>query len=507
MKIFGSNKIRELDRITIQSEPVSSVDLMERAAGQVYDWFTDNFDRTNLVYVFAGPGNNGGDGLALARMLHTERYNVTVCYVAFSGNTSDDWKANNDRLKELRELRFITVKSPDDCPVIDKDDIVIDAIFGSGLTRSADGLAGDIIKLINNSGATVIAVDVPSGLFGEDNSSNNYETIINARHTLAFQFPRLSFMFAENQEKTGDWTVLPIGLHPAAIEETPTDFYYITGNDIAPLLRRRRKFDHKGVFGHGLLISGSSGKMGASVLAARAALRTGIGLLTCHAPICGLNVLQTSVTEAMVSVCNTPDHISGPVILSGYDAMAIGPGIGQNPETALLLEEVLKNCEKPLVIDADGLNILSGNSSLYSLLNENVILTPHPKEFERLAGKSNTGYERMIKQREFSVKYRCIVILKGAYTSVSLPDGRICFNSTGNPGMATAGSGDTLTGILLSLLAQGYSPENAALTGVYIHGKAGDIASEINGMESMIASDIIKCIGEAFRSLKTVRLR
>jgi NAD(P)H-hydrate epimerase len=355
--------------------------------------------------------------------------------------------------------------------------------------------------MINKSAATVISIDIPSGLFGEDNSHAGKNNIIEADFTLSFQFPKLSFMFPENDKYAGEWTVLPVDLDFSAIN---TPFTLLEKKLITPLLKQRNKFDHKGIFGHGLLIGGSYGKMGAVILGAKAALRTGIGLITCHIPGSGNNILQVAVPEAMISQDIDETHISDIGNTDNYNAIGIGPGMGTEPVSQKAVHELLAKLKKPLVIDADALNILSLNKEWISVLPSGTIITPHPKEFERLAGKSANGYERLQKQMEFSRQHNLIVVLKGAYTSVSEPDGNVWFNSTGNAGMATAGSGDVLTGMILSLLAQGYNPVNAAITGVYLHGLAGDMAAERSGCESVIASDIISETGAAFKRLREI---
>ncbi|HOW39561.1 MAG TPA: NAD(P)H-hydrate dehydratase [Bacteroidales bacterium] len=502
MKIFSSAQIKEIDSYTIIHEPVNSVNLMERAAGEIFDWYIHLFDRRHRIFIFAGPGNNGGDGLALARMLAGERYKVELWYPDFNAKTSVDWKQNFKRLKKEYPDVIKVLKDESAFPFISKDDVIIDAIFGSGLNRPADGFIAVVIRLINESVATRVSIDIPSGLFCEDNGKNDPASIIQADYTLSFEFPKLAFMFAENAKFTGDWDVLPIGLHESIIEDTETKFNYLTADDVRPLLKTRNTFDHKGMFGHGLLVAGSAGKTGAAILSAKAALRAGIGLLTCHLPGSGRGVMNTSVPEAMVSADKNEELISGVDLTSKYTVAAIGPGIGTDKLTQKALFSFLKDFRFPLIIDADALNLLSENRQMYSLLHKSIILTPHPKEFERLTGKFSTGYERLISQIEFSEKNNCFVVLKGAYTSVSTPEGKVYFNSTGNPGMATAGSGDVLTGIILSLLAQGYSSEEAAVLGVYLHGLAGDIAAEAGGYEALIASDIINNIGPAYIRLR-----
>ncbi len=499
MKIFSCEQIKQIDEHTIRNEPVASIDLMERAAGRLYEWYTGKFERSRRILIFAGTGNNGGDGLALARMLANNRYDPAVFFVQFSENTSGDWQINRKRLEEETTVPFTAIKESDEFPLINSEDIIIDALLGSGISRPADGLVSDIIKMINNAGATVVSIDIPSGLFGEDSSHVSRDNIIEADFTLSFQFPKLAFMFPENAKYAGEWTVLPIGLDFSTMN---TPYTFLGKKLIAPLVKQRNKFDHKGCFGHGLLIGGSYGKMGAVVLGAKAALRTGAGLITCHIPSAGNNILQGAVPEAMIIHDTAEHYISGIGNTDNFDAVGIGPGMGTETGPQKAVHEFLKKCEKPMVIDADALNILSLNKEWLDLIHGGTIFTPHPKEFERLAGKAANGYERLQKQIEFSGKYNCIVILKGAHTSVSEPDGKVWFNSTGNPGMATAGSGDVLTGMILSMLTQGYDPVSAALTGVYLHGLAGDLAAGRSGCESVIASDIISETGNAFNRLR-----
>jgi ADP-dependent NAD(P)H-hydrate dehydratase / NAD(P)H-hydrate epimerase len=502
MKIFSTRQIKELDDLTIRDEPIVSADLMERAADQLLRWYLRSFDRSRRVIIFAGPGNNGGDGLALARLLSVNRFNAEVFFVKVSGNTSDDWNHNYQRLEKETAVLFDTIESIEHFPFISSDDIVIDAIFGSGLTRPADGLAGLVINKLNQTGCVVISIDIPSGLFGEDNSSNNPDNIIRADFTLSFEFPKLCFMFAENARFTGNWHILPIGLSSNAIRNTTTQYSFLENDYILSMLKKRKKFDHKGKYGHGLLIAGSYGKMGASVLGARAALKTGIGLITCHVPGCGYQVIQTTVPEAMAQVDKNETYTSDIETADPFDSVGIGPGIGTDPVTQSAFHTLLTGSDKPMVIDADGINILGLNKDWLSELHGETILTPHLREFERVAEKTENGYQRLEKQVEFAAKYNCIVVLKGANTSIATPQGKVFFNSTGNPGMATAGSGDVLTGMILSLLAQGYSPENASVIGVYLHGLAGDIAAVKSGYESIIASDIINNIGNAFLKIK-----
>jgi NAD(P)H-hydrate epimerase len=452
--------------------------------------------------IFTGPGNNGGDGLALARMLSESGYHVETFYISFTEKTSHDWGVNRKRLESDKLLKLHVISDAGELPFISDNDIIVDAIFGSGIKNAITGLAAAVVKHINESASLKIAVDMPSGLFCENNNNNDYEAVVKANHTLCFQFPKLAFMFAENAGCTGEWHLLDIRLHKNAIDSIQTPYRIVELVDILPLLKKRRKFSHKGDYGHGLLVSGSYGKIGAAILSSEAALRTGLGLITCHIPGCGYTAMQGSLPEAMVITDSSESMITDVVAFDKFDAVGIGPGIGTSVETQNAVHAFLKGCNKPVVIDADGLNILSLNKQWLDLLQPFSILTPHPGEFDRLAGDSPNGYSRLMKQIEFSAKYKCIVVLKGACTSISLPDGNVFFNSTGNPGMATGGSGDVLTGMILSLLAQGYAPADAAVAGVFIHGLAGDIATSGSSMESIIASDIIKCIGKAFNVIE-----
>ena len=512
MKILPVEKIREADAFTIENEPVASIDLMERAASKVYDWFMKRCKTKEVsVKIFCGIGNNGGDGLALARMLFFTGIIPQVFVVRFSDKMSRDCEANFNRLKEETETPMYDIFSEDDFPLINDKDIVVDAIFGSGLNRNIEGFAAELIKHLNDNNAIRIAIDIPSGLWERQrvetqslrdaNSQSQNQSqcqcpdfIFKADYTLSFQFPKLSFMFPENDAFVGRWEVLDIGLHKDFIDNVETLNFYTTEDMAMPILRKRTKFSHKGTYGHALLVAGSSGKTGAALLAAEACLRTGVGLLTAHLPKDALLPMQIYLPEAMTSIDKSETHCTEIDDIIPYTAIGVGPGIGKNAETATLLKKIIQEATQPLVLDADALNIISENPTWLSFLPDNTILTPHPKEFERLFGKTNNSYERLELQRKMSVTHHIIIVLKGAHTAITFPNGTCFFNSTGNPGMATAGSGDVLTGMILSLLAQRYTPQEAALLGVYLHGKAGDDAANEIGENSMIARDIIKSL-------------
>jgi NAD(P)H-hydrate epimerase len=515
MKVFTSEQVRQIDAYTIENEPIVSIDLMERASKQLSAWIFEVFRNDIPFVILVGPGNNGGDGLAVARHLSEHNYHVEVFLIRISPKLSPDAGTNLDRLREAGRVGIKEVKDLRELVVDNPDAVLIDAIFGSGLTRKVSGLASEIISYINSLPNLRVAIDIPSGLFGEDNSGNDPDAILKADYTLTLQSPSLSFFFAENQEYTGIWEVLPIGLHPEIQEEMETPYRYIVGEYLLSRLKSRKKFAHKGNFGHALLIAGCYGMMGAAVLAARACLRSGTGLLTSHVPRFGYKILQTTVPESLMSIDQSDIIFSEIPDLKGFTGIGVGPGLGCKPNSGRALKTLIESAGVPMVIDADALNLLAANPGLIELLPENTILTPHPREFERLAGKSMdpslenqeipgklSGYGRHLQQMEFARKHKLIIVLKGAHSSVAMPDGTCWFNTTGNPGMATAGSGDVLTGIILSLLAQGYSPEDSALLGVYLHGLAGDMAAEASSEESLIAGDIIESLGFAFQYLK-----
>ena len=503
MKIFSTNQIADIDKYTIENEPVSDIDLMERASEQLVDWIVREVLNDKNIYLFAGPGNNGGDALAVARILASKDYSVKVFLLSFGkelkGSPAINWK----RLVNQQKVELNAINSEVDIPEISSDEVIIDGLFGSGLTRSLEALASQVVKKINKSGARVISIDIPSGLMGEDNATNDRESIICASQTLTLHFPKISFFFPENEKYVGDWHVLPIGLHPGAIEKTKSEYHYLDFSEIAGILKPRSRFTHKGTMGHALLIAGSYGKMGAAILASKACLRTGVGLLTTHLPRLGYSIIQVAVPEAMVSI-DQSDHICTEFPkLKQFNVVGVGPGIGTKQNTQRALYHLLEQATKPMVLDADALNILSDHPEWMEELPEQSILTPHPGEFKRLVGEYDNSFGRLKAQAGFSKKYRVIMVLKGAFTTITSRDGQVYFNSSGNPGMATAGSGDALTGILTGLLAQGLPPINAALLGVYIHGLAGDIATAKKSQQSLIASDIIDALGDAFLSLKT----
>lgn len=494
LKILTPAQTKELDAYTIQHRPIASIDLMESACHAITAWFVERFNTSYKIGIVCGTGNNGGDGLGVARLLVGAGYSVHVWIIKGSVPESVEFKINLERLKDKIEPVLILEKV--DSNAFSNIDILLDAIFGSGLSRPPEGIYADVINVINEQPLTRIAIDIPSGLMADKPS---HGPTIRAHHTLCFQLPKLAFLFPQHHGFVGQWILLDIGLHREFIKSVETPFFYFTRKDVRKILRTRSKFDHKGLYGHALLIAGSYGKMGAAVLMARAALRSGPGLLTLHTPKCGYNIIQTTVPEAMMSVDEHEEYLTKCPQLDNYSTVGIGPGLGQSKQTIKAFGETLQKCKVPMVIDADGLNILSGNRELLPLVPPESILTPHPKEFERLVGAWKDEFERLEKQRKLAQDLKSVIVLKGAYTSVASPEGKVFFNSSGNPGMAKGGSGDVLTGILTGLLAQKYSAIQAAQLGVFLHGFSGDLAAYEKGMNSIIPSDIIEFLPEAFK--------
>ena len=498
LKVLSVEQIRALDTYTINVQGIASIDLMERACRAFMDWFAPNIDNQFAVGVICGTGNNGGDGLGIARMLHERGYKVQVW--TLPGKSSVDFDINLERARQAKvPVTEIAIEAGVPSESFDTYDVLIDAIFGSGLSRPAEGIYARAIDAMNKAGAQRIAVDLPSGLLGDRISAG---AIVKADVTVSFQLPKLPFFLPQCYAYTGEWQLVDIGLSKDFIKKADTPYYFMTAKGPRKLLKKRSKFDHKGTYGHALLIAGSYGKMGAAILSSSAAIRSGLGLLTTHVPRNGVDVLQIAVPEAMASIDRSEEVFTSPPDLTTYSTVGIGPGLGKSIETMQAFRLVLQQFWKPMVIDADALNMLSENPDLIELIPEGSILTPHPKEFERLVGKWEDDFRRLEMQRALATRTRCVIIVKGAYSAIAAPDGSVYFNGTGNPGMATGGTGDVLTGILTGLLAQGYEPLDAARLGVFLHGLSGDLAVPEIGMNSLKAGDIVNFLPEAFLKLR-----
>jgi ADP-dependent NAD(P)H-hydrate dehydratase / NAD(P)H-hydrate epimerase len=506
MKLYTAEQIRAWDDYTIKHEPITSIDLMERAAKKCFDWLNAHFLHAGEFEVFCGMGNNGGDGLAIARMLAIENKNVTVYIIKASDKSTVDFETNLKRLKETKAT-IVEITEAKQLKPVDAQSIIIDAVFGTGLKRPLEGLAAQTVSHINSAKNTVVCIDVPSGLPAEmvDNYAD-YKEIVKAHFTLSFQIPKLSFLFAETGKYVGHLVVIDIRLSKEFQDKTPSDFYWANEEMARNILQNRNRFSHKGSYGHALLVGGSFGKAGAMLMASKACVKAGAGLTTAFVPRCAYIPLQTAVPEAMVESIQKEELLDFmPTDTQNYTAIGIGPGMGTQITTRDALDDFLAIAESDkLIIDADALNCLSLNFADRKKvkLPEGAILTPHPKEFDRMFGESKTSSERLQKQIEAAKKHKVYIVLKGTHTSIALPTGDVYFNSTGNPGMATGGSGDVLTGIITSLRAQGYNQQSACILGVYLHGLSGDMALAFESQESLSAVDLIGYLGKAFKALQ-----
>lgn len=501
-KIFTGEYIKALDRYTIEHDKVSSIDLIDRAASAFTERFRRLYESHTHVKIFAGPGNNGADALAIAFNLFKLQFDVEVFLFNKSGKLSDECQQKRDLLIRTPELKFVEVTNTFTPPTITDRHIVIDGLFGSGLNRKLEKGFDKLIQYINNSGCQIIAIDIPTGLFPDSNRYQNEGAIIEATRTFTFEFPKRAFFFEENYKYTGKVETLSIGLSNDGKEHLPAVHYETTDIDIDELIKSRPLFSHKGTYGHALLIAGQRGKMGAAILAAKGALRSGVGKLTMHVPAAGEAIVQTALPEAMLTIDPAFDFISTTPPIQQFNAVGIGPGIGTGEETAQMLEELIHRAKYPIVFDADALNILAARRDLLHKIPANSILTPHAKELERLTGYCKTGEQRLEEAQALANRLSVYVVLKGAFTATCTPSGQVIFNPTGNPALATPGSGDVLTGIITSLLAQGYTPASAAILGVYLHGLTGDYYAARYDEYSMLASDITDLLPEAFKAFK-----
>ncbi len=499
MQILNSEQIHQWDAFTMAAEKISSLELMERAVSKCLEWLESNYYLGKEVIIFCGKGNNGADGLMLARKLRDMECRVKVFILELGQKGTPEFQANLADLHHVK-LEIAFIQAAELFPELAAGSIIIDALFGSGLNRPVDELTGGLITHLNSSGNEIIAIDMPSGMFA-DRSSRDI-VVMKSTHTLTFQTLKLALLVPENEEYFGEIHVLDIGLSPAFLQTTDTDNELLEKPFIKSLYKARNSFSHKGTYGHALLVTGSYGKMGAAVLSSTACLRTGAGLLSVIIPSCGYEIMQVSAPEAMVMPGNDAFHVSSSETdFSKYNVIGIGPGLGTEEITVKAVDQLLSNYQSPLIMDADALNMLSANKDLIKKIPPSSILTPHAKEFERLFGKADNDFERLTLAREKAKELQLIIVLKGHRTFIAMPGGKAYFNNTGNAGMATGGSGDVLTGILTGLLAQAYTPASAVLLGVYLHGLAGDLAAAKKSQESMIASDIVSFLGDAFLSL------
>lgn len=500
MKILSKEQIYKADQITLKRQQITSTELMERAATEVFNWMHSRLNGAPvLIRVFCGIGNNGGDGLVLSRHLVNHGYNVITYVVNCSNERSNDFLINYERLRQASKKWPELLKCESDFPEISPDDIIVDAIFGIGLKRPADDWIQRLFQHFRKSKAFTLSIDMPSGLY-TDKIPESEDAVVWSHYTLSFQVPKLVFFLPDTAKFVDRWEVIDIGLDQDFLNDSISIAQYIAKPEVLPFYKLRDKFSHKGTFGHVLIIGGSYGKIGAVQLASRAALVSGAGLVTTYIPKCGYTALQAALPEIMVLTDVNDDFISNMEMNQPFNATGIGVGMGTHPDTVMALESFLKTQKTPLVIDADAINILSRHKKLIQYIPELTVLTPHPKELERLIGKWKDDFDKIKKVKRFSKKYNLIVVIKGFNTMIIHHD-QVYINSTGNPGLATAGSGDVLTGIITGLLAQGYEPLQSAIFGVYLHGKSADLLAHNMTYQCITASDVIDGISNAYTDL------
>ncbi len=481
----------------MENEPVSSLELMERAAEAMAGEICGMVPQDDNLLIVAGKGSNGGDGLAIARIMSNAGFRCSVLLPYPVKELSQDCSFNFKRLSEDMEVFTNIAVTP-----WDRFEILIDSLLGSGLKGDIDGHAQKVINAVNDFPGKIISIDLPSGMHTEPPDTPAH--IVHADLTLTVQFPKLSMLLPEAGDCCGEIRIVDISLDPGFIAQSDSKYLLVEEELIAGLLKKRLKFSNKGTYGHALVVAGSSDMMGAAILAVNGALRSGCGLVTAHIPEKQSMAIYTSVPSAMVSADKGRFFTSLPQELDKFAVCGIGPGIGQRDETVKALTRLLHAYDKPMVLDADALNIISNHQELKDYIPHGSVLTPHPGEFQRLVGKWDGETDKLDKLRDLSRTLSSTVILKGANTAVCLSDGRIFFNPTGTPGMAKGGSGDVLTGFITGLMARGYCGEHAALLGVYLHGLGGEKAAEYYGTEAMNSADLPDFIAEAYRELETV---
>ncbi|MFC6860771.1 NAD(P)H-hydrate dehydratase [Zunongwangia atlantica] len=500
MKIFSAAQLKKADELTIKNQNISSTELMERAASLVSAEIHKRLQNSDIaIKIFCGVGNNGGDGLVIARHLIEKGYRVKVFVVNYSDNRSNDFLINYDRLKETTNDWPEYIKSEHDFPEIDQNDFVIDAIFGIGLNRPLEGWIAKLIDHINNSKAFILAIDMPSGLFS-DRIPKKEDSLILANFTISFQTPKLVFFLPQTMDYVGDLQILDIGLDREFLSSEKGKAELISKHEARLLYKPRKSNSHKGNYGHALVVGGSYGKIGSVLLSSKAALRTGAGLVSTYIPKCGYSILQTALPEAMVITDKNDEKLTNIDHKMDPSVICFGMGAGKDPETIEAFKKLLQNTHKPMLIDADGLNMIAENKELLKFLPKKSVLTPHPKELQRLIGDWKDDFDKIEKVQDFTQSHDLVLVLKGSHTFI-FGDGHMYINNSGNPGMATAGSGDVLSGIIAGLISQQYEPLAAAILGVYLHGLSGDIVAENRSYQALISGDIVENMGAAFQSL------
>lgn len=498
MKILSNSQIQEADRLTIIHEPISSIDLMERAAKALFDHLKSRFHPSKVFCIYCGKGNNGGDGLALARMLDDAGFETQVHIVEHSSKSSDEFSINYERLRECN-VAVRHIHKIGDWIKPHHEQVLLDAMLGSGLSRPLAGLIEEVVGRLNQSDNLKVAIDIPTGLFADSNAENDLTKVLAADLTLSLEFPKYSMTHILTAPLCGELQIVKIGLDENYINSISTAYQWLTKDEIKTLFKPRKKFTYKGSYGHVLLMAGSLGSTGAAMMSIKACLRAGAGLLSVAAPGCSLIPIQSGIPEAMVIPDQDESKLTNFPKLKGYTAIGIGPGIGQDAQTCQMLDDLLQSTDLPMVIDADALNIISQRQQLLNYLPAGSILTPHIGEFRRLLGVESLDHDYHQALKDFSQKHQVVVVLKDAISAIATPEGDCFFMDFGSPALASPGSGDVLAGVILALLGSGYSAEHSAILGSYLQARAGTLAGEELSLESTLASDVIDRLPQVFR--------
>ncbi len=488
LPLLTSAQAKATDAYTIAHEPVNAIDLMERAAEAFVKCFVNHYsDKEKRIAVYCGTGNNGGDGLAIARLLHQQHYqNITVKIARFSDKETDDFDTN---LKRLKAVEVVEIATDDELPT-ETADIILDGLLGTGLNKPLSGDYKKLVNYLNRLNKHVVAIDIPTGFFADGELSQD-ATVLKANLVITFQQPKINFLLPESAAYMDAFEVADIGIKPEYIVKQNSPYQLLQQADISAKLKPRTNFTHKGTYGHALIIAGEPETMGAAILCSSACAHTGAGLTTACIPESGLTALNAAWPEVMAIV--RKDGYPPKIDPKKFTSVAIGPGLGKQNGSLKLLQTTFAEFDRPIVVDADGLNLMAENH-LYRTIPVHSIITPHVKEFDRLFGEHKNWWQRINTMMQKAREYQLYIVLKNRYTMIGTPDGQVYFNPTGNPAMASGGMGDVLTGVIVSLLAQDYTPQDACIIGTYIHGLAGDDLALPHKRSTVLAGDVAKHI-------------
>lgn len=507
MKIFTNDNIKAIERMSHESLKINEAEVARRMGEGSAGEIALRWRSSKHTVIFAGPGTNGAYALATARALMQQGFNPVIYLFNINGKklTTTCRAMRDELMDDFPEATLREVVREFNVPELNGTTLVIDGLFGSGLRAPLEGGFQSLVRYINESQATVVSLDVPSGMFPDWNPHAIARNIVHASLTLSVQFPHLAFFFSENAELVGEWRTIDVGMSREAVAATPTPYHLVEMPEVSHLLKPRKEFSSKADYGNAIIFAGSQGMMGASIFAALGALRAGVGKLTMHVPQCGVDVMQTRVPEAMCLADASRAMLTDMTQVRPFNACGVGPGIGTSNATIAALEKLLKSSEHPMVIDADALNCIAESPNLLNFVPKLSVLTPHAGEFDRLFGQHTGDEARVHKALEMSRHYNILIVLKGRYTALIRPDGKVYFNSSGTPALATPGSGDVLTGVITGLMAQGYKPEVSALLGVFVHGRAGELAADVQGLYGVLASDVANAVGMAIKEIMKFR--